>query len=381
MTFGRHWVLAAGLAIGAFEGCHATVRSTDGNTSWLETCTTSADCDGLDCECGVCTRSCTTSTACTDRTCAKPGSRAFEATCGGGASRVGVCLPPCGAKGCGPGNTCIDGQCAHEFGLVPDSGAPPPSDDAGRSMPPDQGSGGVPGFAGAGGMSAGGGLLGAGGSGALGAGGSGALGAGGSGAFGAGGSGAFGALGAGGAFTSGCPPIDFSSYATGETISFRNDVLPMLGLSCVAADCHGAYETAPRAGLNLGNKCVYDMNAKWKCTFPNAADPLDPTKPAPDLPIANQIYASMMEPATTVVSPRVRRIVPGDPANSYLMLTLADQQNTRGYTCENQDPSHESNPPPCGVSMPQNQDLYCQGTYRPRFDAIARWIAEGAPNN
>jgi hypothetical protein len=77
----------------------------------------------------------------------------------------------------------------------------------------------------------------------------------------------------------------------------------------------------------------------------------------------------------------VKRVVPGDPANSFLMLKLADQQNSKGYTCMNTDPSHETNPGPCGVSMPQNQDPYCGGTYRPRFDAIAAWIAQGAPNN
>jgi hypothetical protein len=31
--------------------------------------------------------------------------------------------------------------------------------------------------------------------------------------------------------------------------------------------------------------------------------------------------------------------------------------------------------------MPQNQELYCDGTYRARFNAIAYWIAQGAKNN
>jgi hypothetical protein len=178
----------------------------------------------------------------------------------------------------------------------------------------------------------------------------------------------------------GCPPIDYATYGTGETISFRDDILPMLGLSCVASDCHGAYEASPKAGLNLGYKCAYDINAKWLCTFPTVPDP-DKTKPQPDLPIANDVYASLMELSTTDYGEMVVRVKAGDPANSFLVLKLADQQNSKGYACTNQDASHESNPPPCGVSMPQNQDLYCQGSYRPRFDAIARWIANGAPNN
>src|ERR1041384_2840308 len=139
MTFGRHWVFAAVLGIGAFEGCHATViRSTDGNTSWFKECTSSADCDDLDCACGICTRRCTSAGACGEHSCAMPGGAAFEATCGTGPSRAGICLPPCGVDGCEVGSTCLDGQCVRSFGPVPDSGAPPPNADAGGGMPADQ---------------------------------------------------------------------------------------------------------------------------------------------------------------------------------------------------------------------------------------------------
>ena len=63
------------------------------------------------------------------------------------------------------------------------------------------------------------------------------------------------------------------------------------------------------------------------------------------------------------------------------MLSLANQQNSRGYACVDQDVSHETNPPPCGVSMPQNGDMFCTGTEQPKFDAIVAWIAQGARNN
>jgi hypothetical protein len=155
----------------------------------------------------------------------------------------------------------------------------------------------------------------------------------------------------------------------------------MFGLSCVVSDCHSPRDQ--KAGLNLGNKCAYDANAKWKCTFPEFPDPSgDTSKPQPDdeATIA-AIYASLLAPAFTVNGGLVKRVVPGDPANSFLVLSLADKQNTRGYSCTNQDPSHESNPPPCGTFMPQNQDLFCDGAYQPRFDAVVRWIAQGARNN
>jgi hypothetical protein len=179
-----------------------------------------------------------------------------------------------------------------------------------------------------------------------------------------------------------CTDINYDAFKTGgEMMSFRNDLLPLFGLSCVVSDCHSPRDH--KAGITLGNKCAFDANAKWKCTFPAAPDPSgDTSKPAPndDATIA-LIYKDLLDPATTVIGAATKRVVPGDPANSFFLLKLANQQNAKGYTCMNQDPSHESNPPPCGVSMPQNQDLYCDGTYRARFNAVAYWIAQGAKNN
>jgi hypothetical protein len=181
--------------------------------------------------------------------------------------------------------------------------------------------------------------------------------------------------------TADCMHIDYSSYGKGASVSLKDDLLPMFGLSCVTSDCHGSGSGNMRAGLFLGNKCAYDVNAKWKCTFPTTA-PSDPTQPAPDDDMTvMSIYTSLLADATTVTSPTVKRVAPGDPANSFLVLKLADQENSKGYTCMNQDPSHEDSPPPCGVSMPQNGDLFCQGTDRAKFDAIAEWVAQGAMNN
>lgn len=214
------------------------------------------------------------------------------------------------------------------------------------------------------------------------------MGAGGSGPAGGGGGGGApppgGAAGAGAgpAIGVGCDDINYEAFKTGgDMISLRQDLLPMFGLSCVVSDCHAPKDH--KAGLNLGNKCVYDMNAKWKCTFPAMPDPSgDPSKPAPDdEALVNTIYGDLMAPAMTPNGGTVKRVVPGDPANSFFLLKLADQQNSKGYMCTNQDPSHESSPPPCGVSMPQNQDKYCTSSYRARFNAIAYWIAQGAKNN
>jgi hypothetical protein len=177
----------------------------------------------------------------------------------------------------------------------------------------------------------------------------------------------------------GCTRLSDPLGGVGPTISFRNDILPIFGLSCVTSDCHDPHDA--KAGLNLGYKCLYDAAAKWRCTFP-AQSNSDPAVAQPDDEgTIAAIYASLLAPAATVASPTVYRVKPGDPENSVLVLKLADQQNSRGYTCVNQDPSHETNPPPCGVSMPQGGDPFCSGADRSRFDAIVAWIAQGAPNN
>jgi hypothetical protein len=183
--------------------------------------------------------------------------------------------------------------------------------------------------------------------------------------------------GSAGAAVADCNHIDFTSYASAPAVSFTTDLLPMFGQSCVASDCHNSHDM--KAGLDLGNKCDYDANAKWKCTFPaTPTDPNDLTKSAPDDPTTKAaMYASLMGASKT--APALMRVKPGDPANSFLMLKLAGQQNMKGLACMNQDTSRDMTP--CGGFMPLTGSMYCEGTTRPRFDAIAAWIAQGALNN
>jgi hypothetical protein len=193
------------------------------------------------------------------------------------------------------------------------------------------------------------------------------------------GSGGVGTAGTSGGGAADCMHIDYSAYAAMPAVSFRQDILPIAGFACTLSSCHSPRN--PKAGLNLGNRCAFDTSSKWKCTFPPAPqDPNDLTKPAPDdESTVAAVYASITAPSTTVNGGAVMRVKPGDPANSFLVLKLADQQNSRGFMCTNQDPA--SGVSPCGTSMPLDQDLFCEGSYRARFDAIAAWVAQGAKNN
>lgn len=60
-------VLALMLLLGAgiVPSCAKDVpQGTDSSTHWMATCSTDADCGGLPCECGVCTKTCVTETDC-----------------------------------------------------------------------------------------------------------------------------------------------------------------------------------------------------------------------------------------------------------------------------------------------------------------------------
>jgi hypothetical protein len=203
------------------------------------------------------------------------------------------------------------------------------------------------------------------------------------GAAGMGGAGGVGAAGGGGVaggsagMASDCAHLDYASYKGGDAVSFKDDVLPIVGFACTASSCHNP--DTHKAGLNLGWHCNYKPSVKWTCEFPAVPDPDNQTTKPDDAATIAAVYASLTMPATTVNGGTVMRVAPGDPENSFLVVKLANLQNMKGYMCTNQDPAASSEP--CGTSMPISADPYCQGSTRPRFDALARWIAQGAPNN
>jgi hypothetical protein len=182
----------------------------------------------------------------------------------------------------------------------------------------------------------------------------------------------------------GCDNIDFAAYKTAAPVSFAKDVMPLFGNTCIASTCHNPHDH--NANLNLGPHCKYDSATKV-CTYPAdaaAAAALDPTmsQVVPYAPLdqatLDATYASLMLPSTTVLSPTVQRVVPGDPENSFIIKKVTGKQDGTGYMCKSQDPSHQITKDPCGDSMPLGGGLLCEGTSRPRFDVLAGWIAQGA---
>ncbi len=102
-------------------GCGSGRGSADGGTSWLGQCSSSDDCgDGLDCTCGICTKSCQSSDECDSRSghdavCSDPAGLDLAADCEPAASKAAsqmVCLQSCVAgPQCGARQRCVDGVC------------------------------------------------------------------------------------------------------------------------------------------------------------------------------------------------------------------------------------------------------------------------------
>jgi hypothetical protein len=193
------------------------------------------------------------------------------------------------------------------------------------------------------------------------------------------------------------------SHLDPTPVSFTNDVMPIFGFSCHFSDCHNSNDTQPRAALQLGPDCQFDLNT-GACTYPTTSDPNADPITAPQ-PLSQQqiqaVYGNLVNtPSTT--APAVMRVVPGHPEQSFLMMKMAGLQNNVGLQCMNQDTTHEggNSAPPCGVSMPQSTDNtmalnstgLCQTTPTCNspddcfggtawFNIVARWVAQGAMAN
>jgi hypothetical protein len=107
-------------------------------------------------------------------------------------------------------------------------------------------------------------------------------------------------------------------------------------------------------------------------------DPKSPDRIDPNL--SKEVRDSLLAPSTTVTSPVVPRVTPGNPTKSFLLDKITNTQNDRGYAaCRNQGPSGSS-PNSCGDPMPFGDPNYCSENPG-KVMAIAGWIRDGAPQN
>jgi hypothetical protein len=139
------------------------------------------------------------------------------------------------------------------------------------------------------------------------------------------------------------------------SVSLEHDLMPIFKASCTFSSCHD--RSAKKAGLVLG----------------------DPTSPT-DASLLKEVRDSLLAPSTTVKSPVVPRVTPGDPTKSFVLDKLTGIQNDRGYAqCANQDP-RGSSANTCGDPMPLGDAKFC-ATQTAKVLAIAQWIRDDAPQN
>jgi glucuronoarabinoxylan endo-1,4-beta-xylanase len=111
--FGR-WLVLGVLAL----ACNPTNKpeSIDSQTNWLRECQIDSQCDSsLSCVCGVCTKACNETSACSTlkgTACVKSSDAAAVAQCDGAPpSAPGLCMPRCDDAGCPSDQMCVAGVC------------------------------------------------------------------------------------------------------------------------------------------------------------------------------------------------------------------------------------------------------------------------------
>lgn len=151
---------------------------------------------------------------------------------------------------------------------------------------------------------------------------------------------------------SGC--VDYSAVKTAP--AFTKDVIPIFQLSCNFSPCHlnGA---AAQEGLQLGRGTVCDMAGK--CT----ADPMTAAE-------ITAVHDGIVN--ATAKRSNLKVVVPGDPANSWLMAKLS-----YGDLCACPALKGTCKPKGCGERMPQNNPPLEPA----RLDVITGWIKNGAKND
>lgn len=153
---------------------------------------------------------------------------------------------------------------------------------------------------------------------------------------------------------------DYSALPATEA-SLEHDLMPIFGASCTFSSCHD--RSAMKAGLVLGDPKSLREDGGF-------IDPL----------LLKEVRDSLLAPSTTVASPAVPRVTPGDPTRSFLLDKITNTQSERGYAqCRNQGPTRSSSNS-CGDPMPFGDPNYCS-TNSGKVMAIAAWIRDGAPQN
>ena len=139
-----------------------------------------------------------------------------------------------------------------------------------------------------------------------------------------------------------CGACDGADFVATPDVDFAADVMPIFETHCNDATCHGSV-SQPDGNLYLG------------ASQDNDAATLD------------TVYANLVG-TTAARAPSMRRVIPADSANSFLMVKLDGDFTCPQVACVSLG---------CGSKMPYGNDkpLLSDATR----SVIRSWIANGAP--
>ncbi len=155
-------------------------------------------------------------------------------------------------------------------------------------------------------------------------------------------------------------PFDYDGYEPGPSPpTFSGDVMPLLQANCSnSVSCHA--------------RSMFGMPPLDFLLGPDLVGPETPVPTQEDLDAA---HANLLADSLTV--PAMKRVAPGDPESSFLMLKLDGCQDSAaaGLACEKQPGVFSFSP--CGDRMPQAQKPLSEE----ERNVFRDWILAGAAND
>ncbi len=145
-------------------------------------------------------------------------------------------------------------------------------------------------------------------------------------------------------------------------VSLERDVMPQVfALSCAFGSCHAVQGSTQGAGLYLGP----NLHATA------ASGQYPPPYWPPTADVVRQVHEALVQGAAATEA-SMPRVTPGDPARSFLMHKLDQDQNASGLACH-----AETGAPPCGDGMPGQGQRLPDAT----LELVRAWICQGAKLN
>lgn len=151
-----------------------------------------------------------------------------------------------------------------------------------------------------------------------------------------------------------CQQLFARGWSPSPVPAFAADLMPFFSTHCNFGGCH--LGPGSSAQLQLGDECAFDVHTN--------ACVADASSTSSGL--ARSVYDSLLAPSIT--TPAVRRVEPGKPEASFILFKLSGCQDAF-------EPLTGCGG--CGRSMPGGAVL--RDTEPESFDALARWVASGAP--